>query len=72
MQLQIPKLSEVVRKRKTNTIYHSYVNLKYGTNEAIYKTETDSQTYGYQRGQEEGEEIGWELRIGTCTQRYME
>ena len=44
MQLQIPKLSEVVRKRKTNTIYHSYVNLKYGTNEAIYKTETDSQT----------------------------
>ena len=45
MQLVIIILSEV-RKRKTSTIYHiTYMwNLKYGTNEPIYKTETDSQT----------------------------
>ena len=38
-------LSEVTQ-RKTNTIwYHLYVdNLKYDTNELIYKTEADPQT----------------------------
>ena len=45
MDLETVILSEV-RKRKTSTIYHiTYMwNLKYGTNEPIYKTETDSQT----------------------------
>ena len=44
MQLEILMLSEVVRKRKTNTRgYHLYVKPKIGKNEPIYKTETDSQ-----------------------------
>ena len=42
MDLEIIMLSEV-RQKKTNIRYHSYVesNLKYDTNELIYKTETD-------------------------------
>ena len=42
--LEIIILSEI-SPRKTNIIYHSYVesNLKNNTNELIYKTETDSQ-----------------------------
>ena len=44
MDQEIIILSEV-RKRKTNIIYFTNVwNLKYDTNELIYKTETDSQT----------------------------
>ena len=43
MQLEIIIQSEV-RKRKTNTTQcHLPVNLKYGTNETVYKT-ADSQT----------------------------
>ena len=35
-----------VRKRKTNTYDITYTwNLKYDTNELIYRTETGSQTY---------------------------
>ena len=42
MDLEIIKLSEV-RQRQTNIIwYHLYGNLKYDTNELIYKTEIDS------------------------------
>ena len=34
-----------VTQRKTNTIIYHYIwNLKYGTNEPSYKTETDSKT----------------------------
>jgi len=41
-----------VRKKKTNTRgYPSYVNLKYGTDDPIYKADTDQgqeeQTYGF-------------------------
>ena len=44
MGLEIIILSEVSQK-KTNTIDITYMwNLKYDTNEPIYKTETDSQT----------------------------
>ena len=45
MDLDIILLTEV-RQRKTNIIwYHFYVeSKKNGTNELIYKTETDSQT----------------------------
>ena len=44
VDLEMIKLSEV-RQRKTNIIwYHLYGNLKYDTNELIYKTEIDSDT----------------------------
>ena len=46
MQLEIIIVSEVSQKEKDK--YHMIItymwNLKYGTNEPIYKTETDSQT----------------------------
>ena len=46
MQLEIIILSEVTQTEKDK--YHVIItymwNLKYGTNEPIYKTETDSQT----------------------------
>ena len=38
-------LSEVSQKKKDILCYITYIrNIKYGTNELIYKTETDSQT----------------------------
>ena len=46
-------LSEVSKRQTLYNITYMW-NLKYNTNELIYKTETDSQilktTYGYQRG----------------------
>ena len=46
MQLVIFLLSEVSQKEKTQILYDiTYMwNLQHGTNEPIYKTETDSQT----------------------------
>ena len=41
---KIIKLSQV-RQRKTNVMYRLYVESKNNTNELIYKTETDSQTW---------------------------
>ena len=42
-------------------------NLKYGTNEPIYETETDSQTertdLWLQRGREGGEGMDWEFGV---------
>ena len=50
-------------------------NLNYGTNEPIYKTETDSQTQvrlvvakGYGRGRR----IAWEFGVGRCKQLHLE
>ena len=43
MDLEMMTLSEV-RHRKTNIIYHFYVESKNNTNEFIYKPETESQT----------------------------
>ena len=48
-------------------------NLNYGTNESIYKIETDSKTwitdFGCLRG---GEGIDWEFRISTCKLLHLE
>ena len=45
MQLKINILSEVSQKEKDIPYDITYMwNLKYDTNESIYKTETDSQT----------------------------
>ena len=44
-------------------------NLKYGTNEPIYKTETDSQRTGVvAKGQREGE--GWTGSLGLVDANY--
>ena len=51
MNLEIIILREV-RQRKTNIIYHLYVESK--KNELIYKTDSQkaNKTYGYQSGEE--------------------
>ena len=60
MEIEILILSEVTRNKKTNTIwYHLFVEIKYGTDDPIYKTERDhgqgEQTCG---SQEEAGESG--------------
>ena len=58
MVLEITILSEVSQTEKKQVSYDiAYMwNVKYNTNELIYKTEIDhghrKQTYGYQRGKE--------------------
>ena len=44
MQLEILKLSEIKSERERQILYDiTYIwNLKYGTNEPIYRTETNS------------------------------
>ena len=66
LQLEILTLNEV-RKKKTNTTFYSFMrNLKYGTNEPIYKPETDSQTQRtdswLSRGRGEG--VRWTRSLG--------
>ena len=43
-------------------------NLKYGTGEPIYKTETDSQTYRTDLWR--GERVGWTERLGLVDANY--
>ena len=51
-------------------------NLKYDTNEPIYKTETDSQTYRTDlqlpRGRGYGGGMDWEFGISRCKLLYIE
>ena len=66
MQLEILILSEKVRKRKTNTYDIAYMwNLIYGTNDPIYKTETDHR-HGdlLLAGVEGGSGMGGEFGVG--------
>ena len=44
LQLEILMLSEVSQKEEDKYRMISFINLKYGTNEPIYKTEIDPQT----------------------------
>ena len=45
MQLEVLLLSEVSQKEKDKSIWYPlYADLKFGTNEPIYTTETDPQT----------------------------
>ena len=44
MQLEVIILSKSERERQMAYVVTYMWNLKYGTNELIYKTETDSQT----------------------------
>ena len=65
MQLKSLILSEVSQKDKYHVTSHRW-NLKYGTNEPIYKIEKNSHTYmtvlWLPRGK--GEEMGWTESLG--------
>ena len=66
-QLEILILSEVSQKERQVPYDSTHIwNLKHGTNEPVYKTETDSQTWrtdvGFPRGRGEGG--GWTGRLG--------
>ena len=41
MQLEMITLVEISQKKTNTLLYHLYVESKYGTNEPVYKTETD-------------------------------
>ena len=51
-------------------------NLKYDTNEPIYETETDSQTWRTDlwlpRGRERGREMDWEFGVTRCKLLHLE
>ena len=73
MDLEVITVTEV-RKRKTNTIcHHLYAESKYGPNEHIRETETDSRAkrtdLGLPRGRGEGGKDG-EFGISRCTLVY--
>ena len=74
MQLEILILSEVSQKEKDKYHISHMLNLKYGTNEPIYRTETDFQTH---RGQPSGCQGGvgrkWDgLGASKCKLLYLE
>ena len=72
-------LSEVSQTEKDKLIScditHMW-NLKYGTNEPIYKTETDSQTsrtdWWLPRGEGLGGGMEWEVGVSRCQLFYRE
>ena len=74
MQLEILIVREVSQKEKDKIPYDiTYIwNKKYGTNEPIYKTETDSHTWKTEswlpRGKGLGE--GWTERAGLVDANY--
>ena len=60
MDTEIIILSKVSQRKKNNVLYHFYVeSSKNDTNELTYKTETDFETYGYQRWKGENKLGGW-------------
>ena len=80
MQLQIIILWEVNQKRKTKTLYDITViwNLKYGTNEPTYKTETVHRHKEHARhcqgwaGWWQARQMNWELEVGKFKLLYLE
>ena len=64
MQLEIIMLSEVSQKEKDKYDGITYMwDLKYGTNEAVYKTEADSQTQRPDLWLPRGGGSGWGLGL---------
>ena len=74
MDLEMIVLNEVKSDRERQIPYDitDVWNLKYGTNELIYETETESQTQrtdcGYQGGESVGE--GWAGSLGLAGANY--
>ena len=70
IQLEIIILTEISHKKKDKYPMFYMQNLKYGTNEPIYKIETDSQTYRTDvwlpRGKVEGSGMDGELGVCRC------
>ena len=64
--------------RKTNTVPYDITymwNLKYDTNELMYKTETNSQTENRlvaAKGERDGGGMNWEFGISRCKLLYRE
>ena len=72
MDLELIILNEVSQTERHTPHDITYKrNLKYGTNESIYKTETNyrEQIYDYQRG--EGEGVNQEFGINIYTLLYI-
>ena len=76
MQLEITILSKSKRERQIPYDITYMWNLKYGTNEPIYKTETESWTkrtdLWLPRGGEGGRGMDWEFGIGRCKLLHLE
>ena len=72
MQLEILILSEVSQKKDKNCIISHMWNLKYGTNEPIYKIKTDSepQRTDLWLPREKEEEVGWSRDLGLIDANY--
>ena len=73
IELESLILSEVSQKEKDKYHVISHIwTLKYGTNEPIYKIETDSQTWRTElwlpRGSGEG--VGWMGSLGAVNANY--
>ena len=76
MQLEILILSKSERERQISQDLTYIQNLKYGTNEPIYKTETDSQAertdLWLSRGWGVGSGMDWEFGGGRCKLLHLE
>ena len=73
MQLEILILSEISHKEKDEYHMPSHIwNLKHGTNEPIYKTEIDSQTWRADLWLPGGrrERVGWPGNLGLVDANY--
>ena len=75
MQLEILTLSKLSQKEKDNNDIIYLCNLKYGTDDPVYKTETDhshgEQTCGCQ-GKEGGSGMDEEFGVGRCKLSHLE
>ena len=78
MQLEMIILSVSKSERERQIPYDiTYMwNLKYDTNELIYKTETDSETQRTDswlpRGRGKGRGMDWEFGVGRCKLLHLE
>ena len=72
MQLEVIILSEVRRRKIPYDITYIW-NLKYGTNEPIYRTETDIENrLVFAKGAGGGRGMEWEFGISRCKLLHLE
>ena len=74
-ELEIIILSATSQKKKDKYDYHCMWKLKYGTNEFICKTETNSQTWRRRvvfKGEENGRGMDWKFGVRRCKLLYTE